>query len=60
MIIYNEDQEISEMYFFLEGTIGIGFSVISKGIMNRSFTVSKKWVGNSLIGDHYVVNKQKS
>ena len=42
MIIYEEDQEIAEMYFITNGLIGMGFSVMNKGIMNRSFTISKK------------------
>ena len=42
LIIYDEDQEVAEMYFILNGYVGIGFSMISNGIMNRSYIVSKK------------------
>ena len=33
MIIYDEDQEISEMYLVTEGMVGIYFSVMSGGAL---------------------------
>lgn len=34
-IIYDEEDEVSEMYFILEGTIAIGYSLIANGITRR-------------------------
>ena len=31
-IIYDEDQEVDEMYFIQEGFIGIGYTLVSSGI----------------------------
>jgi len=33
-MIYDEEDEVPEMYFFNEGTIGIGFSLVANGITN--------------------------
>ena len=30
-IIYDEEQEVWEMYFIMEGCVGIGYSLISNG-----------------------------
>lgn len=44
-IIYDENQEISELYFILEGFIGIGFSLVNTGYTNKSLILSKKQEG---------------
>jgi len=41
-IIYEENQEVSELYFIQEGFIGIGFSLIAGGVQNRQYTISKR------------------
>jgi len=33
-MIYDEEEEVQEMYFVTEGVIGIGFSLIANGINN--------------------------
>lgn len=59
-IIYDENQEVAELYFIQEGFIGIGFSLVSHGINNRQYTISKRQEGLQLICDHYVINKKNS
>ena len=59
-IIYDENQEISELYFILEGFIGIGFSLVNTGYTNKPLITSKKQEGIQLICDHYVINKKNS
>lgn len=44
-IIYEENQEVSELYFIQDGFIGIGFSLIGNGILNRQYTISKRQEG---------------
>jgi len=59
-IIYDENQEVSELYFIHEGYVGIGFSLVNTGFSNRSFIMSKKQEGIQLICDNYVINKKNS
>ena len=61
-IIYDEEDEVSEMYFITEGIIGIGFSLMANGLTNEQYYISKRLQGNKnqLICDHYVVNLCKS
>jgi hypothetical protein len=44
-IIYDEEEEVSEMYFISEGSIEIAFSLIGKG-MKDNYTIGKKLVGS--------------
>lgn len=60
MIIYEEDQEVAEMYFIVEGIVGVCFSVMARGGVGQSMVVSKVQEGEQIIGDHYIVNKQRS
>ena len=59
-IIYDEDQEVDEMYFIQEGFIGIGYTTLSSGITNQHYKMVKKQRNQQLICDHYVINKRKS
>ena len=59
-IIYDEDQEVEEMNFIQDGSIGIGFSVQQSHIHNRPYIMSKVQKNSQMIGDHYVINKKKS
>lgn len=59
-VIYDEEDEVTEMYFVLEGSIGIGYSLISNGITRKQYKIAKKFKADCIICDHYVVNNQKS
>jgi len=41
-IIYDEEEEVPEMYFITEGMIGIAFSLIANGFTNRQYSIGKK------------------
>lgn len=43
-VIYDEEEEVIEMYLILEGAIEIAFSLISNG-MREKFTFGKKIAG---------------
>lgn len=58
-IIYDEEEEVVEMYIVLEGNIEVCFSLISNG-MREKFTFGRGLKGKSIICDNYVVNHQKS
>jgi len=34
-IIYDEEEEVPEMYFIIEGQVGIGYSLIANGISRK-------------------------
>jgi len=69
-IIYDEEEEVPEMYFINEGIIGIAFSLIANGFTNKQYSIGKRLSTNQLgpqmssqahlICDHYVVNQCKS
>lgn len=40
-IIYDEEETVTEMYFFLDGFIGVGFSLIPSGVRNKKFYIPK-------------------
>ena len=70
-IIYDEEQDVTEMYFIEEGIIGIAFSLIANGFACTQFSIGKRLVSglnptscnqtqqNHLICDHYVLNNCK-
>ena len=41
-IIYDEEEEVPEMYFITEGIIGIAFSLIANGFVNKQYSIGKK------------------
>jgi hypothetical protein len=66
-IIYDEEDDIPELYFITEGIVGIGFRLIS-GVSDKDkdnqYVIGKRLQGgsknSSIICDHYVVNDCKS
>lgn len=59
-LIYDEEEEVSEMYFFTEGTLGIGFSLVANGISKDQKHISKRLQCPQHICDHYVLSNCKS
>ena len=59
-VIYNEEEDVTEMYFLTEGVVGVGFNLFSNGVNKSSLVVAKKLLGGeknqTIIADHYVVN----
>ena len=39
-IIYDEEEEVPEMYFMTEGVIGIGFSLVANGYANKQYHIA--------------------
>lgn len=58
-IIYDEEEEVPEMYFITSGEFGIGFSLNSNGVTSEQYYISRKEKGPQLMCDHYVVNQMK-
>lgn len=59
-IIYEEEQEVAEMYFIVKGFIGIGYNYWGGKLTENSYIIAKKQKGRQVICDHYVVNKKRS
>lgn len=63
-IIYDEEEDVTEMYFITEGIVGVGFNLISNGFNNKSMVIAKKLLGGeknqTIVADHYVINSCKS
>jgi hypothetical protein len=59
-IIYEEEQEVAEMYFIIQGFIGFGYNYWGGKLTQNSFTIAKKQKGRQVICDQYVVNKKRS
>lgn len=59
-IIYEEDQEVSEMYFVIKGLIGFAVNAFQHKINGAFFKIGRRQQGRQLICDHYVVNKKKT
>ena len=55
-IIYNEEDEVPEMYFCLEGIVSVGYFFGSGRKTKHDFKAVKKFVQMFIICDHYVVN----
>lgn len=59
-LIYDEEEEVPEMYFFTEGQVGIGFCLVANGMINKPYSIAKKLPAPNVICDHYVFSKCKS
>jgi hypothetical protein len=59
-IIYEEDQEVCEMYFVLTGHIGYAINALQMKSAGSFYKIGRRQKGRQLICDHYAINKRKS
>jgi len=65
MIIYDEEEDVSEIYFILEGVVGIAFS-LSADLTGKQYSIGKQLKSftnttrSHIVCDHYVTNQCKS
>ena len=65
-IIYDEEEDIPEFYFVIEGVVDIGFRHVTGkiGTGDKQFVIAKKLPAgpkySTIICDHYVINNSKS
>ena len=59
-VIYEEDQDVAEMYFVMEGRIGFAINSFSKTMNKHFYKVARSQTGKQLICDYYVIHKKKS
>jgi hypothetical protein len=55
-LIYDEEDEVPEMYFITEGVVAVGYSLICNGISKKQYRIAKKLKADCIICDHYTVN----
>lgn len=58
--IYEENSEVSEMYFFVKGTIGIAVNAFPLKTTDSFYIIAQRRRAYQLIADHYVVNHRRS
>ena len=59
-IIYEENQEVSEMYIITEGIIGLAINAFSQRSTSSFFKTCFRQKGKQIIGDYYVVHGKLS
>ncbi|CDW71925.1 cation channel family protein [Stylonychia lemnae] len=59
-IIYDEEDEVPEMYFIQKGQIGVGFYMFSKNPTDQSYRIGLLINEGSFICDYYVCQNKKS
>jgi hypothetical protein len=57
-VIYDEEDEVPEIYFIMEGTIGVGFRIPGRGLSD--FRLIKFFREDTFIWDHYIWANKKS
>lgn len=59
-IIYDEEEEVDEMYFIMTGTVGVGYHMYQQPLEKSRYRVTTKIGCNSFFGDYYLCNNIKS
>ena len=58
-MLFIEEDDIPEMYFCLEGKIGIGYSFSGRKYTNKQCKIAKYFKRYFLMCDHYVLNNKR-
>ena len=58
-IIYDEEDEVPEMYFCLEGIISVGYFFDSRNSTKNEFRAVRRFAQMFILCDHYVVNNTR-
>ena len=59
-IIYDEEEEVNEMFFILNGTVGIGFHLYQQPLQKQRYKLTHFISQNTFFGDYYICNNTKS
>jgi potassium voltage-gated channel Eag-related subfamily H protein 8 len=59
-LILDEEDEVSEMYFIMEGIVGIGYYLMTQGLSKSQYKLGIYMKSKSFICDYYVCFNQKS
>ena len=59
-VIYDEEEEVLEMYFILNGTVGIGYHTYQQPLEKKPFHITHQIGSNSFFGDYYLCSNTKA
>lgn len=59
-IIYDEEEEVAEMYFIISGSVGIGYHLFASPLDKQRYRVARTLSRNEFFGDFYLCNNVKS
>ena len=59
-LILDEENEVTDLYFIQEGTVGIGYYLMSQWLSKKQFEIGIEANKNNIILDYYVCYDKKS
>ena len=59
-VIYDEEEEVLEMYFILNGLVGIGYHTYQQPLDKKPFEITHQIGSNSFFGDYYLCSNTKA
>lgn len=59
-IIYDEEEEVLEMYFIMSGTVGIGYHLYQQPLEKQRYKLTHFLGSNNFFGDYYLCNNMKA
>jgi hypothetical protein len=60
-VIYDEEEEVLEMYFIISGTVGIGFHKYQQPLLEgKQYELTFDLKENAFFGDYYLCNNLKA
>ena len=59
-LILDEEDEVTDMYFIIEGEIKVGFYLMTQGLSRKQFKMGITYNANSYICDYYICFNKKS
>jgi hypothetical protein len=59
-IIYDEEEEVAEMYFIVSGSVGVGYHQYQQPLDQQRYTLPHTIGQNSFFGDYYLCNNLTS
>ena len=58
-LLFDEEDEVSEMYFGIEGKVGVGFTLNGRRLDSKQYKIGKYFKKYFLLCDHYVLNNKR-
>ena len=59
-VIYDEEDEVLEMYFIISGTVGVGYHLYQQPLVKHRYKITHNLSSNSFFGDYYIFNNTKA
>lgn len=59
-VILDEEEEVLEMYFVMQGTVGVGYHLYQQSLDKPRYTLAKQLETNACFGDYYLCNMLKA